>query len=197
MRGDLAPVFICGAPTLHFRAPFSAKGFGFPIPFDGPPQAFAKINLNLVPQLPFSEPDIGQRVDDVAGALRTVPDLTCVTSEHAQYGCRLIERDSRIGGDIEDGAGNGFCGRVDSKKIGVHDVLDEGEITALLTISPDDSSLVRWHLPREFSENSRYGDTPYGPVAGDSLSCCANSKDIGVQAWESDCVTRNMTIPKV
>jgi len=37
-------------------------------------QAFPKIHLNLVSQLPFSEPDIGQRVPDVSRALRSRPE---------------------------------------------------------------------------------------------------------------------------
>ena len=59
-------------------------------------QAFTKIHLNLVSQLPFSEPDISQRVPDVSSAFRSVPDLTLVTGKLAQDGCRLIERDLRI-----------------------------------------------------------------------------------------------------
>jgi hypothetical protein len=88
------------------------KDSGPPIPFDGFMQAFTQIHLNLVSQLPFSEPDIGQRVPDVSRALRPVPDLILVTSKLAQDGCRLIERDLRISGNIEDAARNRLSRRV-------------------------------------------------------------------------------------
>ena len=85
---------------------------GFPIPFDGFMQALTKIHLNLVSQLPSSQPDISQRVPDVSSAFRSVPDLTLVTGKLAQDGCRLIERDLRISGNIEDEARNRLSGRV-------------------------------------------------------------------------------------
>jgi len=101
-RRNLVPIFICDATSLPSHSPFSMKDSGVPIPFDGFTQAFTKIHLNLVSQLPFSEPDISQRVPDVSRALRSIPDLALVTGKLAQDGCRLIERDLRIRGNIEE-----------------------------------------------------------------------------------------------
>ena len=76
---------------------------------------------------------------DVSSAFRSVPDLTLVTGKLGQDGCRLIERDLRISGNIEDAARNRLSRRVGTILNGISNRIDAH--FAQIPVTPEDESI--------------------------------------------------------
>src|SRR5271166_2288288 len=72
------------------------------VPRDGALQALLKTDLWLVAEMFLRQRDVGQRVFDIAGAIRAMPGRALVTCQAPEQGIRFVQGHAPVAGDIEE-----------------------------------------------------------------------------------------------
>lgn len=124
------------------------------VPEDSAAQTFVEVYLGFVAEGGASSRDIGKRVGNVSGARGCVVDGAGVSGELAQAFDRIVKCDLLAGSDVEDAAGNFFRRSGHGAQVGVHHIIDEGEVAALGSVAIDDGSAATEHGERELGEDA-------------------------------------------
>src|SRR3984957_20769667 len=124
-------------PALRTIRSFAAKirSLFSAIPLHGPAQAFFEINSRFIAQCGFSLRDVGERVLDVAAALRSVVGLAFVGGKRLQQFESFVQRDPASGGDVKNFSRRFFRGSFAGQQVRRDGIIDVGEVAALFAVT--------------------------------------------------------------
>src|SRR5690242_1723987 len=135
--------------------PGGGSGQGaLPIPGYRALQAFFKAHGRTITQVFLRQGDVGKRVLDIAGALRTVLHGAMVAGDSPQQGDGLVEAGLVTSGDVENAAHHLGSRGSARQQVGGYGVLHKGEIAALFAIAEDGGLLPDEHEANDAGEHA-------------------------------------------
>src|ERR1700743_2191201 len=107
------------------------------IPRDGLLEAFVEVGPGFVSEFLARALDAGERMLHVANALGTVERRLLESERPGDTFVDLVERAALPCSHVEDAAGSDRAGSLAGKQVGIHCVVDEGEVAAGESVSKD------------------------------------------------------------
>src|ERR1700760_1772718 len=127
------------------------------IPRDGLLEAFVEISPGFVSELLARALNAGQRMLHVANALGAVERRLLESERFRDAFVDLIERAALPCSHVEDATGGDSAGSLAGKEVGIHRVVDEGEVTAGKSVSKDGGRRALHHLVDELRDDAGEG----------------------------------------
>src|SRR4029077_18887194 len=124
------------------------------IPIHRTLQPLLEIHGGLVAEGFLGAADVGERVLDVAFALRAVLNLTGVSGQLFQSLESFVQVDARSCGYVEHPSRNLIRRGMGRQQVRAHGVVDVGEVAALAPVAEDRGLLAAEHLRDEFCQHA-------------------------------------------